>query len=77
MITEEKQMGSLSEKRISEIFTHKVILKEKDVKEKIQNAQRRLKAEAHKKGINGLVVLTEIYDFIDKVFKEEFGEKLI
>jgi len=47
---------------------------EEDVKEKIQNVQRRLKREVKlRHGTNILYLLSEI----DRIFKEEIGEKLI
>ena len=47
-----------------------------DVKEKIQNAQRKLKAPCNIiKGSTGKMILISVKDF-DKIFKEEFGEKL-
>lgn len=62
---------------------------EKDVKEKVQNAQRRLKEfdeEIKKQGytFRGTKEQKKAWDsccqdfkrFIDKIFKEEFGEKL-
>jgi len=51
------------------------ILIRSDVKEKIQNAQKRLKENIRKK----LVVskLNWTMDEIDKIFKEEFGEGLL
>jgi len=45
-----------------------------DVKEKIQNAQRRLKREIHNKG---RYKETEVLYLIDKIFLECFGDKLV
>jgi len=84
----EKEFKSLSEKEVKikvggkldysesmepkNISVFEFLYPEKDVKEKVQNAQRRLNEvelelmEAH-----------QIRAFIDKVFLEEFGDKLI
>ena len=53
---------------------HGYFYPEEDVKEKIQNAQWRLKAEAWLKQDNSFWVREEE---IDKIFLEEFGDKLI
>jgi len=58
---------------------------EKDVKQHIQNAQGRLKEGVSKislktaSGRNRLpsIVLVETEEIIDKIFKEEFGAKLL
>ncbi len=61
---------SLSDKRFEyNIVPSKHGYEEKDVKEKIQNAQMRLKKEAELDKIDR--------DILDKIFLEEFGEKLI
>ncbi len=56
-------------------------IKVKDAREKIQNAQGRLHISLCAK-IEGEILLPkkdikEIYEEIDKIFKEEFGDKLI
>ena len=51
---------------------------EKDVKEKIQNAQKRLKKEFDKyKDMEGTWRGDKIKEIINRIFVEEFGEKLI
>ena len=51
---------------------------DKDVKEKIQNAQKRIEKELHKemKSIKYMGCYIYVKDTIDRIFKEEFGEKL-
>ena len=46
----------------------------KDVKEKIQNAQKRLKGLLEEVGVNRH---RETINKIDKIFKEEFGKELL
>ena len=61
-------------------YNHEVNYKEKDVKEKIQNVQRR-----YKKYLKWLTNQFQcashthepILKSLDKIFKEEFGDKLI
>lgn len=69
---------TLSDKRFAEnepaYSLHEPIYLEKDVKEKIQNAQMRLKEAIKKEGDKDHIPY-EIKE-IDKIFKEEFGGKL-
>jgi len=66
-MTKENKEFKLSEKKLpfNECY------KEEDVKEKVQNAERRLKKKARIKiGLRGYL------EEIDKIFHEEFGDKL-
>jgi len=51
----------------------------KDVKEKIQNAQKRIKKKLYKemKSIKYIGCYKFVEETINKIFKEEFGDKLI
>lgn len=83
---EEVEKGSLSEKIVFDGLNPKkakdwkkedyAVIRRRDVKQKIQNAQNRIKnvtknEEPHKGDHNHLI------EEIDKIFKEEFGDKLI
>ena len=72
-----KEEFNLSEKRIDEGMSEPYYMEE-DVKQKIQNAQRRLKEEI----INEVAFMlhNSSYDIvgrINKIFKEEFGEEML
>jgi len=68
---------SLSDKiKFDEDHGQKIIIKE-DVKEKIQNAQRRLKEILDSFFRSKSIGKKELIKEIDKIFKEEFGDKLI
>jgi len=72
-IYEEEKKESLSDKIMNSFGYPEGTIKTQDVKEKIQNAQRRLKEDLL---INGTYHRV-INEKVDKVFQEEFGDKLI
>ena len=68
---------TLSDKIRKEMYgTTPYYIKVSDIKEKIQNAQRRLKEELTGDTIAGLDE-KETIDIINKIFLEEFGGKLL
>ncbi len=74
-IFEEEKKESLSDKIETDISYNYPIVRvyhEEDVKEKIQNAQKRLKEEINK----NILSFEEINNKVEKIFNEEFGKKL-
>ena len=71
----EKEFKTLSEKEFVcdksfAGYDNVIVLRKKDAKEKIQNVRKRLKDLCKKHG--------DVWEEdIDKIFKEEFGDKLI
>ncbi len=70
----EKDFEDLGDKFITGVGKY---YKKEDVKEKIQNAQRRLKEELSKLNRMGTHTIFMRDGVIDKIFLEEFGDKLL
>ena len=76
-----KKEDSLSEKIVEAEPKEESILFFGDVKSKIQNAQKRLKEEVERSQYDYAnlehVMKNKVMEIIDKIFLEEFGDKLI
>lgn len=80
MAKQEKEFKSLREKRKYPLLgdsLQEYVYNEEDIKEKIQNAQRRLKEILENDPVLSRTHYIILMNKIDKIFKEEFGNKLI
>jgi hypothetical protein len=53
------------------------LIKVKDVKEKVQNSKKKLKESINSESLYSLMAKDWVIKEIDKIFFEEFGDKLI
>jgi hypothetical protein len=69
---------SLSDKRYGDMFFNDEFgYIEEDVKEKVQNSKKKLKESINSESLYSSMAKDWVIKEIDKIFSEEFGDKLI